>query len=291
MENTSNAEVQEAPQKQQGDMFLYDEPSADVKAPEPTITQTPIVDESPQESQTTQGSEVAENAEVSAKEDPNRMAYWQSQADRAKNDASRMAEELEIYKKAVNQLQQAPVSNGTQPQPQADPLKEPTPPERPMNYSEVDAYNDPESDSFKYRMEKEKYQDARYDYLKKIEYARIQDHERNMAKQREQSMMNQAYTQVKSSYGWDDMKAADFIGWATNPNNVTLDVLAKLFDLQNAPNPEQVQAQQKKQEYVQQQQALSVPTTTVVETGTSQPVANDQDLFNAALLSTSKIRK
>ena len=87
------------------------------------------------------------------------------------------------------------------------------------------------------------------------------------------------------------MKAADFIGWATNPNNVTLDILAKLFDLQNAPKPEQVQAQQKKQEYVQQQQALSVPTTTVVETGTSQPVANEQDLFNAALLSTSKLRK
>jgi len=170
-------------------------------------------------------------------------------------------------------------------------LKEPTPPERPMNYSEVDAYNDPESDSFKFRMEKEKYQDARYDYLKKIEYARIQDHEQNMAKQREQSMMNQAYTQVKNSYGWNDMKAADFIGWATNPNNVTLDVLAKLFDLQNAPKPEQVQAQQKKQEYVQQQQALSVPTTTVVETGISQPTANEQDLFNAALLSTSKLRK
>ena len=291
METQSNAEVQEVSQAPGVEVFdtPAPEPVADTLPLEPSITQAPM-GETPQEVQTEQGSPVAEQ-DVSAKEDPNRMAYWQSQADKAKNEAQGMAAELELYKKAVNSMQQAPVSNETQPQPQDDSLKEPTPPERPMNYSEVDAYNDPESDSFKYRMEKERYQDDRYDYLKKIEYARIQDHERNMAKQREQSMMNQAYTQVKSSYGWDDMKAADFIGWATNPNNVTLDVLAKLFDLQNAPNPEQVQAQQKKQEYVQQQQALSVPTTTVTETGTSQPVADAQDLFNAALLSTSKIRK
>ena len=55
--------------------------------------------------------------------------------------------------------------------------------------------------------------------------------------------MNQAYSTVKNQYGWDDMKAADFIGWATNPNNVTLDVLAKLFDIQNAPTQEQINAE------------------------------------------------
>ena len=289
MENQSNAEVQEA-QPESGS-FLYDEPSADTVAPEPTITQTPLMSESSEQPQTEQGSEVAEVQEVSAKEDPNRMAYWQSQADKAKNDAQSMAQELELYKRAVNQMQQAPVSNGTQPQPQADPLKEPTAPERPLTYSEVDAYNDPESDSFKYRIEKEQYQDARYDYLKQVEYARVAQQQQMVAQQQEANMQNQAYNQVKQSYGWDDMKAANFIGWATNPNNVTLDILAKLFDIQSAPTPEQVNAQQKKQEYAQTQQALSVPRTPSVETGVSQPVANEQDLFNAALLQQSKIKK
>ena len=291
METQSNAEVQEVSQAPGVEVFdtPAPEPVADTLPLEPSITQAPM-GETPQEVQTEQGSPVAEQ-DVSGKEDPNRMAYWQSQADKAKNEAQNMAAELELYKKAVNSMQQAPVSNETQPQPQDDSLKEPTPPERPMNYSEVDAYNDPESDSFRYRMAKEQYQDQRYDYLKNLEYARVAQQEQVMAKQQEKAMLSDAYNSVKSSYGWDDMKAADFIGWATNPNNVTLDILAKLFDLQNAPKPEQVQAQQKKQEYVQQQQALSVPTTTVVETGTSQPVADAQDLFNAALLSTSKIRK
>ena len=219
------------------------------------------------------------------------MAYWQSQADKAKNDAQSMAQELELYKRAVNQMQQAPVSNGTQPQPQADPLKEPTAPERPLTYSEVDAYNDPESDSFKYRLAKEEYQDARYDYLKQVEYARVEQQQHMAAQQQEATMQNQAYNQVKQSYGWDDMKAANFIGWATNPNNVTLDILAKLFDIQSAPTPEQVNAQQKKQEYAQTQHSLIVPRTPSVETGVSQPVANEQDLFNAALLQQSKIKK
>ena len=289
MENQSNAVVQEA-QPESGS-FLYDEPSADTVAPEPTITQTPIMSESSEQPQTEQGSEVAEVQEVSAKEDPNRMAYWQSQADKAKNDAQSMAQELDLYKRAVGQMQQASVSNGTQPQPQVDPLKEPTAPDRPMTYNEVDAYNDPESDSFKYRLDKEAFQDARYDYLKQVEYARVEQQQHMAAQQQEATMQNQAYNQVKSSYGWDDMKAADFIGWATNPNNVTLDVLARLFDIQNAPTPQQVNAQQKKQEYAQTQQALSVPRTPSVETGVSQPVPNDNDLFNAALLQQSKIKK
>ena len=291
METQSNAEVQEVSQGQGVDVFdaPAPEPVADTLPLEPSITQAPM-GETPQEVQTEQGSSVAE-LDVSAKEDPNRMAYWQSQADKAKNEAQSMAAELDLYKKAVNSMQQAPISNETQPQPQDDSLKEPTPPERPMNYSEVDAYNDPESDSFRYRMAKEQYQDQRYDYLKNIEYARVAQQEQMMARQQEKSMMNDAYNSVKSSYGWDDMKAADFIGWATNPNNVTLDVLAKLFDIQNAPTPNQISAEQKKQQYAQTQQALSVPRTPSVETGTTQAPMNEQDMFNAALLQQSKLRK
>ena len=291
MENQSNAEAQEVSQDQ---VDVFDapapEPVADTLPLEPSITQQPMMEETPQEVQTEQGSAVAEQ-NVSAKEDPNRMAYWQSQADKAKNEAKNMAAELELYKRAVSSMKQAPVSNETQPQPQDDSLKEPTPPERPINYSEVDAYNDPESDSFRYRIAKEQYQDARYDYLKNLEYARVDQQKQMMAQQQEKAMLNDAYNSVKSSYGWDDMKAADFIGWATNPNNVTLDILAKLFDIQNAPTPNQISAEQKKQEYAQAQQALSVPRTPSVEKGNTQPPMNDQDLFNAALLQQSKLRK
>lgn len=289
MENVSNAEVQEVSKPQMETTQVFDAP-ADTASPAPSITQTTRFEE--QEAQTSEGNEVAEpTQDVSAKEDPNRLQYWQSQADKAKNEASAMAKELELYKKAIESMNNAPVSNGTQPQPQADPLKEPTPPEKPISYSEIDAYNDPESDSFKYRMAKEKFQDERYDYLKRLEYARIQEQDQLFAQQQEKQMMNQAYSTVKNQYGWDDMKAADFIGWATNPNNVTLDVLAKLFDIQNAPTQEQINAVQKKQEFQQASQALQNPTTPSAQTGQSKPPMNEEDLFNAALLSQSKIRK
>ena len=54
-------------------------------------------------------------------------------------------------------------------------MKEPTEPDRPHSYNEVDAYNDPESDSFKYRIDKEKYRDEYLIHLK--EKDQIREHE------------------------------------------------------------------------------------------------------------------
>ena len=105
-QETSNAEAQEI----LGDSFQYEAPNADTVPPEPSITQAPL--ETVEEVQTEQGSEVAEQQDVTAKDDPDRMAYWQSQADKAKNDAQHMAKELALYKKAVEAMQSnAPVSN------------------------------------------------------------------------------------------------------------------------------------------------------------------------------------
>jgi len=226
------------------------------------------------------------------KDDPQRMAYWQSQADRAKNDNARMSQELDMYKSALaQQPQQQSLSNEIPQQPQDDSLKEPMPPEKPLNYNEVDAYNDPESDSFKFRLQKERFVDDRYDYLKNLEHSRIQETESMMAQQQEQQMVSQAYNHVRSAYNWSDQKASGFINWASDPRNVSLDILAKLFDLTNAPTPKQVQVNQKMAEYNQQAEALKVPTTTAVQTGTAHPEPNDADMFNAALLAHSKVRR
>ena len=197
-----------------------------------------------------------------------------------------------MYKTALaQQPQQQSLSNEIPQQPQDDSLKEPMPPEKPLNYNEVDAYNDPESDSFKFRLQKERFVDDRYDYLKNLEHSRIQETESMMAQQQEQQMVSQAYNHVRSAYNWSDQKASGFINWASDPRNVSLDILAKLFDLTNAPTPKQVQVNQKMAEYNQQAEALKVPTTTAVQTGTAHPEPNDADMFNAALLAHSKVRR
>jgi len=293
MENqtASNAETQSPEVEQQNTLFTAEQPNA---RPEPSITQAPLTVEQP-EVQTAQGSEVAEaqtEEEALGKDDPQRMAYWQSQADRAKNDNARMAQELDMYKTALaQQPQQQSLSNEIPQQPQDDSLKEPMPPEKPLNYNEVDAYNDPESDSFKFRLQKERFVDDRYDYLKNLEHSRIQETESMMAQQQEQQMVSQAYNHVRSAYNWSDQKASGFINWASDPRNVSLDVLAKLFDLTNAPSPKQVQVNQKMAEYNQQAEALKVPTTTAVQTGMANPEPNDANMFNAALLANSKVRR
>lgn len=110
-----------------------------------------------------------EKQEVSPRDDSTRFEYWQSQADKAKGELNALRQELDYYRNG--QDVQSSASNG---QPQAYPqqglqepsLKEPTAPERPHSYNEVDAYNDPQSESFKYRVAKEAYRDKYLDFLK-----------------------------------------------------------------------------------------------------------------------------
>ena len=292
MEQTQQSNADAKVNSVEEGMFLYDNPSADTTQPEPSITQTTRVEqtETPQTEQANPVAEVDEN--VSAKDDPNRMAYWQSQTDKAKNDAMRAMQEVERYKQALAQVnQQAPVSNESQNRLRSDSLEEPVRPEKPISYNEVDAYNDPESDSFKYRIQYDKYRDARLDYVERLEYARQKQQQAQFAKQQERQMVNQAYTQVQNAYGFDQVKAADFIGWAQDPKNITMDSLVKLYNIQKSPGIKQQQVEQKKQAIQNQNEALKVPTTTAVTPGTSQPQMDDEAMFNEALLSKSYKRR
>jgi hypothetical protein len=271
--------------------FMYENPTADTIQPEPTITQTTRV-QNQEVPQTEEANPVAEvQPEVSAKDDPNRIAYWQSQTDKAKNDAAILAEEANKYKQALEQLRQSSVSNESQNRLRSDSIEEPIKPEKPISYNEVDAYNDPESDSFKYRIQYDKYRDARLDYVERLEYARQKQQQAQFAKQQERQMVNQAYTQVQNAYGFDQVKAADFIGWAQDPKNITMDSLVKLYNIQKSPGIKQQQVEQKKQAIQNQNEALKVPTTTAVAPGTSQPQMDDEAMFNEALLSKSYKRR
>ena len=120
--------------------------------------------------------------ESSSKDDSTRFEYWQSQADKAKGELDTIRQELNYYKDTLAPVEQmirsnpqvldnleSSTSNGkAQGQVQETSLKEPTAPDRPHSYNEVDAYNDPESDSFKYRMAKEQYRDSYLDFLKEL---------------------------------------------------------------------------------------------------------------------------
>lgn len=237
---------------------------------------------------------------VDPKDDSSRYEYWQSQADKAKGELSGLREELDYYRESLtpveNMLRQNPevldsleakLSNGDPAgqSVQQNSLKEPTEPDRPVNYNEVDALNDPESGSFKYRMAKEQYRDQYLDYLKNVDRNRTmqmeQQNQQQMAIQQQNAMRQQAHSHAVNSYGWEANKANDFIDWASSPENLNLDNLAKLFELRSNSNPV---VQQKTQEMQNQADRLNVPRPAAVQTGKAEQPRSDEQLFSDALL-------
>ena len=223
----------------------------------------------------------------SSKEDQTRFEYWQSQADKAKSELNALRQEVDYYR---TQEQNTGLSNG---QPQAYPeqglqepsLKEPSEPERPVSYNEIDAYSDPDSESFRYRLARDKYRDDYMSFLKEKDNIREQQmqeaYQIEMQTQRDNMMRTQAQSHAINAYGWETSKANEFVQWASNPDNLTLDNLAKLFELRSNPNPV---VQQRKQEMQNQAERLSVPKTAVVQSGTAEQPRTEEQLFSDALL-------
>ena len=240
--------------------------------------------------------------EASPKDDSTRFEYWQSQADKAKGELSTIRQELDYYKNSLapveqmirsnpdvlDRLEQSPSSEQSQAYPnglQQTSLKEPKAPERPHSYNEVDAYNDPESDSFKYRLAKEEYRDNYLGFLQQKDQAREQEmqaqYQAQMQQQQNQMLQTQAHSHAVNSYGWDANKANDFVQWAQNPDNLTMDNLAKLFELRTSTDPV---VQQRTQEMQNQAERLAVPKTAAVQTGKAEQPRTDEQLFSDALL-------
>jgi len=244
--------------------------------------------------------------EAPVKEDPGRMEYWQSQTDKAKNESYKLAQELEYYQNTlgpiakvieqnpqvlnnIDNLQnghpsQQPVQAGQQ----RNPLDKPSRPEKPHSYNEVDAYNDPESDSFKYRVSHDQWRDNMLGWYENVDMARQQHQQAVVQEQQKNQMVNNAHSYAMNQYGFDVNKATDFVRWAQNPNNITVDSLVKLYALKDAPSQQQAQTQNKTAEMQAQQQRLKVPRPTVVQTGESAPTLTEEDQFNMGLLANKR---
>ena len=297
----NNLEVVDAGSAPSQDVEMF---QGEMSQEAPQVENIPTANVDPVSGQETAApiNETTENG-VDPKEDTNRYEYWQSQADKAKSELSGLKEELDYYRNSLAPVEQilsqnpevldsleAKLSNGqpagqTQMGVQQTSLKEPTEPEKPVNYNEVDAYNDPQSDSFKYRVAKESYRDEYLNYLKNVDAQRQAEmnyaYEQQMIAQQQEAIRQQAYSHAVNNYGWDNNKAGEFIQWASAPENLSMDNLAKLFELRTNANPV---VQQKTQEMQNQAQRLSVPKDPSVITGKSEQPRTEEQSFNDALL-------
>ena len=127
-----------------------------------------------------------------------------------------------------------------------------------------------------------------FEWRENVDIARQQHQQRMAQEQQKHQMVNNAHSYAMSQYGFDVNKATDFVRWAQNPANITVDSLVKLYALKDAPSQQQSQAQNKTAEMQAQQERLKVPRPTVVQPGESAPTLTEEDKFSQALLSNSR---
>ncbi len=236
---------------------------------------------------------VQETAPIN-KEDQKRFEYWQSQHDKVLSENQAMRQELQQAAQYIQQTQaqaqQTQLSNGqpTGVQNQEPSLQKPVRPQKPHTYNEVDAFNDPESESFKYRQSLDEYRDGVIDYYDRRDQVMEQEVTRQQQQFQQQRNDVEARQYMMNNVGWDEQKTAGFMEWAKNPQNVTFEHLAKIYEQQIAPTPEQVARQEKVEEMQNMQQRMQVPRTTAVTTGTTPPPQSDEQMFSADLLARGK---
>ena len=177
---------------------------------------------------------------VQTNNDETRYQYWQSQADKYKN-------ELESLK----QQQAVPAQVETPAQPAQAPVEEfpaaPEKPQRPRTFNREEAYSDPNSESARYLDELEGWRDDinEYNSLKsqyqtaimeekfnKIEQSRVEEAKKQQAAQQKSAQEAEVRNHVMGHYGMSQNEAVDFMTKMSDPSSITVDNLVQLYRMQ-----------------------------------------------------------
>ena len=183
-----------------------------------------------------------------------RYQYWQSQADKMRNERDQLQQQFNTIA-----TQQAPQQPQQEPEVEAEP-EFPAPPEKPQkpyNFSMDEAMADTSSESAKYVQEEQSWRDGMDEYKNlQFEYqmAMMQDERDKLRKERtddiqrreaEQTQMQQidgVRQQVMSNYKVDQNTADDFIRVMSDPSSISIENLWKLYATDKGYSSPQSQA-------------------------------------------------
>jgi|LUMS01.1.fsa_nt_gb hypothetical protein len=210
--------------------------------------------------------------------DERRYQYWQSEADKQKNENEALKQQLQqtqamqaqMFQQQQANQQQAPVS-----EPQAEQF--PLPPERPAKpagFNRGEAFDDPNSPSARYLDEVEAWRDnmAEYTQLKteydsaivkekieKQEARRVENIKRAQAQRQMNEQVNQIYNQVQGEYGLNPEEAKSFVNDMSKPDSLSMDNLVELWRMKNGSGASvNQQPMQPSEAFTQQQRAQQV---------------------------------
>tara|TARA_R100001530_G_scaffold27131_1_gene21663 strand:- start:371 stop:1291 length:921 start_codon:yes stop_codon:yes gene_type:complete len=240
------------------------------EAPAPVAEGSVIVDE-----QVRLASPPQTNEEV-------RYQYWQSEADKAKNENEQLKQTVDILQKSIQGTQPQPEVQAEESAPEPEPFREsPEKPQRPTGFNRAEAIDDPNSASAQYLDQMDQYRDSmdswnherveheagllRQEREELVESQRRQQ-EAYEAEQRNAEQMNGIHTQLKQSYGANDEEIADFVEKMSSPESLNVDNLWKLYQMDKGQVPAP-QATQPSPQFNQVQRAQSVPQPMGVQSG------------------------
>tara|TARA_Y100000593_G_scaffold83952_1_gene158706 strand:- start:1056 stop:1994 length:939 start_codon:yes stop_codon:yes gene_type:complete len=216
-----------------------------------------------------------ENIPISENNDEKRYQYWQSQADKYKNELNALQEQ---QSQAFAQQQTQVPQQQTAQEPQQETF--PDAPERPIQprtFNREEAYSDPSSESARYMNELEDWRDDMNEYnsikaqyqtalveekLNNMEAERQNEIKRQQAAAQAQQQQQEITNHVRGNYGMNEAEAADFVQKMSDPNSITVDNLVQLYRMQqgNAAPQQNPAPAQPSSAFTQTQNAQQVPS-------------------------------
>lgn len=184
-----------------------------------------------------------------------RYRYWQSQNDKAQAELAAYKQYAPIIQylnqdpEALTVLQQR-AAERSQPQQVQEQFVVPVAPVRPEDYTDYDAYNEPDSSSFRYRVERDEYSMKLNEYLVnkdryREEMYRAQQQQMAIEQQQKQALQ-QTYQMLTAQYGLSQTEALEFVQTFSDNKSINMDNLVELFRLKrNQSAQPNRQAQQK----------------------------------------------
>ena len=250
-----------------------------------------------------------EQHQAGTNNDQVRFEYWQSQAAKANNELNEVKQYIPMMEHLKNnpQLLNATQQNMSTPEPQQEDLTFPDAPARPDQprlFSREEAYTDPKSDSASYLDEVDKWNQDMMEYNNlKMEFTQAKHDEQinAMNTQRQQAMQQQQAVQQEAAQkneiknyvganfnlemGGNNQGSSDhFIQWASNPENLTIPNLVKLYKLQYGVQTPTEAPVQPSAGFNQMKQAQQVPSPMGVMPSQGGTNVNESDQIMDALI-------
>ena len=231
-----------------------------------------------------------------ANNDETRYQYWQSQADKEKNENTHLRDELNQMKGQLNALSGQGPAQQQQPA-QEEAMEFPPPPEKPNKpggYNREEAYSDPSSASARYMDELESWRDDMDEYntaktnynqlmvqerVEQIEQNRVREQKAREAQIQQQRQVSALKEHVSKTYDMNESETNDFVSTMSDPKSISMDNLVQLYRMQKGsgnPTPNQNTGQPSDQ-FQQTQRAQQVPQPMGVQSSSGNVEVNTED--------------